>query len=129
VSRALPAAAVLLLAGCGGGGGGTHLAHTDAVSLIELAHKIPGEQPCAQARDIRALQSKATALVKDHRVPARLQGPLLSGVDALREQAPVCLPPVQASSPPSVPAETTQREGKRHGEHHGHGRGHGKGKH
>jgi hypothetical protein len=127
VSRALPAAAVLLLAGCGGGG--THLAHTDAVSLIELAHKIPGEQPCAQARDIRALLSKANALVHAHRVPARLQGPLLSGVDALREQAPVCLPPVQASSPPSVPAETTQREGKGHGEHHGHGRGHGKGKH
>jgi hypothetical protein len=125
VSRALPAAAVLLLAGCGGGG--AHLAHTDAAPLIELAHKIPGEQPCAQARDIRALQSKAAALVKEHRVPARLQGTLLSGVDALREQAPVCLPPVQASSPPSVPAETTQRAGKGHGEHHGHG--HGKGKH
>jgi hypothetical protein len=70
--------------------------------------------------------------VNTHRVPERLRDPFMAGVDALHEQVPVCLPPVQASSPPppSAPAETapapTPRPSKE-GHGHGHGHGHGKG--
>jgi hypothetical protein len=129
------AATVLLLGGCGGGGG-PHLARVDAAPLISLAHRIPGEQPCAQARDIRALQAKAIVLVNTHRVPASLQDSLMSGVNALHEQTPVCLPAVPASTPPPPPPTTTEeapspaarhRSGEKHGHEHGHGPRHGKG--
>ena len=49
-----------------------------------------GHGACAQARDIRRLRSRTTALINAHRVPAALQEPLSSGVNALIE--PVCLP-------------------------------------
>lgn len=107
------------------------MARTDAAPLIALAHRIPGERPCAQARDIRALQAKAIVLVNARRVPASLQDSLMSGVNALHEQTPVCLPSVQASTPPPTTTEETQRPAshglgeKNHG--HGHDHGHGKG--
>jgi hypothetical protein len=101
------------------------MARTDAAPLIALAHRIPGEGPCAQARDIRALQAKAIVLVNARRIPAGLQDPLMSGVNALHEQTPVCLPPVQAATPPPTTTEETRGshgpEKKKHG--HGHGKG------
>ncbi len=131
LSRAawLTACSAALLAGCGGGGSPT-LARADAAPLIALAHRVPGEDSCAQARDIRSLRSRAIALVNAGRVPGELQEPLMSGVAALAEQMPVCLPEVPASSPspppsPLVPAP--DRSGRHEGKH-GHGRGHGKGK-
>lgn len=113
----------MLLAGCGGGE--PHLARTDAAPLIALADRIPREEPCAQARDIRRLRAKAAALVDADRIPARLQGPLVSGVDALRAQMPICLPAVQESSPPPTVSVPTPAPPK-HGPSHGHGHGHGK---
>jgi hypothetical protein len=63
--------------------------------------------------------------VNARRIPAGLQDPLMSGVNALHEQTPVCLPPVQAATPPPTPTEETRGshgpEKKKHG--HGHGKG------
>lgn len=124
----LAAAATSVLAGCGGGP--PHMARADAAPLIGLAHRIPGEASCAQARDIRALQARAAVLVKAHRIPARLQGPLISGVHLLRAQMPICLPPVEQTAPPPpvsspAPPPPSHGAGKPHG--HGHGHGHEKG--
>ena len=133
LSRAawLTACSAALLAGCGGDG--PRLDRSDAASLIALAHRVPREEACAQARDIRALQARAVRLVNDGRVPAALQESLLSGVAALAEQAPVCLPKVPASTPPPPPSASpapSSAPGGKDGKHGGkkHGQGHGKGK-
>jgi hypothetical protein len=104
----------VLLAGCGGGG--PHLARQDAAPLITLADRIAREAPCAQARDIRALRARRTALINAHRIPSALQDPLSSGVNALIE--PVCLPPAPTNVTPTV---TLPDLG--HGRGHGHGHG------
>ena len=113
------------------------MARSDAAPLISLAHRIPDEPPCAQARDIRALQAKAIVLVNAHRIPGSLQDSLMSGVNALHAQIPVCLPAVQASTPPPPPTTTrtpspqpppAPGKGHRHDHGHEHGRGDG-GKH
>jgi hypothetical protein len=108
----------VLLAGCGGGGG-PHLARPDAAPLITLADKISREGACAQARDIRRLRSQTTALINAHRVPAALQEPLSSGVNAFIE--PVCLPPIPSETAPTITIVPS------HGKGHEHGKGHGKG--
>jgi hypothetical protein len=134
LSRAvwLTACSAALLAGCGGEG--PKLAGADAAPLVALAHRVPRDSPCAQARDIRTLQRRATALVNARRVPVELQEPLMSGVAALAEQAPVCLPKVPASAPtppasPSPAASGGKRSGARkHGHDQGHGHRPGKGK-
>jgi hypothetical protein len=132
------AATTFLLAGCGGGGGplAPRLAHDDAKPLIELAGRIAGEGACDQARDIRRLRTRAIALVNARRVPPGLQDTLLSAVNALSAEAPVCLPTVKVST---LPATTVQAppppppghgpKGHDHGDHHGHdhGDGHGDG--
>ena len=87
-----------MLAGCGGDGG-PRLERADAAPLVALAHRIPHEGACAQARDIGALRTRVTALVNAGRVPSELQETLSSGVNALAAQTPTCLPPVQATSP------------------------------
>ena len=111
------------LAGCGDGG--PRLSRVDAGPLIALAHRIPGEAACAQARDIRSLQRRAVALVNARRVPPRLQDSLMSGVNALAELAPVCIAPVQAAAPSPVPHRGAPRHGahKSHPKHHDHGKG------
>jgi hypothetical protein len=135
LSRAasLTACSAALLAGCGGGG--PKLDRDAAAPLIALAQRVPGESACAQARDIRSLRRRAIALVNARRVPAELQEPLMSGVAALAEQMPVCLPkvPAAAPAPPAArpspgpsPAPAPRGEKKRH-EKHGHGHGKGKG--
>jgi hypothetical protein len=117
----LPAAAVLL-AGCGGGG--PHMARQDAAPLITLADRIPHEAPCAQQRDIRALNRQAIALVNAHRIPAALQESLTSGVNALVAQTPPCLPPVPAATvtPPVVTIVPEHGKKAEHG-HHSKGKG------
>jgi hypothetical protein len=117
----LPAVAVVL-AGCGGGGGGPQLARDDAAPLIRLADRIAHEAPCAQARDIRALSELRTTLVNRHEVPADLQDPFSSGVNALAALTPPCLPAVPAAATPTT--TTAPRHGKppKH-EHHGKGEG------
>jgi hypothetical protein len=133
LSRAasLTACSAALLAGCGGDT--PKLRRADGASLAVLAHRVPGESACAQARDIRALHRRAIALVNAGRVPAALQEPLMSGVAALSDQIPVCLPKVPASAPapPPAPAPGEGRAGRR-GPAHGHGKHdehrHGKGK-
>lgn len=114
-SALLLAATAVLLAGCGSRGG-PHLAHEDAAQLILLADRISREAPCVQARDIRVLDARRTALVNAHRVPVALQESLSSGVNALVALTPPCLP--------SVPA-TTIVPSRRHGHGHGHGKGEG----
>lgn len=108
------------LAGCGGDGG-PRLERADAAPLVALAHRIPHESACAQARDIAALRTRVTALVNAGRVPAKLQESLSSGVNALAAQTPTCLPPVAATAPAE---EGDRGNGHAHGrKKHGHGEG------
>lgn len=114
----LLAAAAVLLAGCGGGG--PHMARQDAAPLITLADKISREGACAQARDIRGLRARTTTLINAHRVPAALQEPLSSGVNALVVQTPPCLPAIPP--PTSTPTFTPDSKPAKTKEHkHGHG--------
>jgi len=93
------------------------MAREDAAPLITLADQIAREAPCAQARDIRALDARRIALVKAHRIPSALQESLSSGVNALVAQTPTCLPPVPA-------ATVIPEHGKKpKHDHHGKGRG------
>lgn len=71
-----------LAAGCGSNGG-PKLEHSDGVALITLAHRIANEGARAQAQDIPRLRDRAIALINAGRVPAKLQEPLLSQVNAL----------------------------------------------
>jgi hypothetical protein len=117
------AAATVALAGCGGAAQrtGPHLARADAAPLIALAHRIGHEGACAQARDIRKLTSQAVALVNARKVPAELAETFMSGVNALAEQTPPCLPPVT-----TTPAQKSPKPPpKPHGHDHGHGKHHG----
>ena len=114
----LLAAASAFLAGCGSAG--PHLTRSDAAPLIALTHAIAGETACAQARDIGRLQARTIALVNAHRVPSALQDSLMSGVNALTAQAPLCLPPVPASTPSPL---SPQNQGHGHGHHGKHGEG------
>jgi hypothetical protein len=123
----LLAAAALLLGGCGGGGG-AHLNRTDVAPLIALAGRIAHEAPCAQARDIRALDRQRVALLNAGKVPRTLQEPFSSGVNALVAQTPPCLPAVPAAVAPPVAPVAPAGDGRRHGHGHGHGEHHGHGK-
>ena len=92
------------------------MARSDAAPLIALSHRISHEGACAQARDIPRLQHRTEGLVNTHRVPAALAESLMSGVNALSAQTPVCLPPVPATTVVATPAPPPAP--------HGHGRGH-----
>jgi hypothetical protein len=76
-----------LVAGCGSNGG-PKLAHADGAALTNLVHRIAGESRPARTRDIGRLQARAIALVNARRVPAELQEPLLSAVNALTTGRP-----------------------------------------
>ena len=102
----------LVAAGCGSSE--PHLARTDVAPLIALANRVAVEAPCAQKRDLAALDRRAIALIDRHAVPARLQESFLSGVHDLAGRTPACVPP---ASPRVVP----QPAGKPHGKH---GKGH-----
>ena len=118
--------AVLLLLGaalaaCGGGADNRpRLQPADGSALVTLAHRIGHESACAQARDIPKLTSRTVALVNAHKVPAALAEPLMSGVNALAELAPPCVPSV-------APAPPVNTRGHGHGHGHGHGKGGGDG--
>lgn len=134
--RALVLLVVLpCLAGCGEAKR-PQLEHADAAELIALAGRIASESACAQAGDIPKLHARAVALVNARRVPRALQEPLLSAVNALTAEQPVCLPSVPASS--TAPAVTVPGPPRGHGPkpkpkpkhgHHGpdHGPKHGPG--
>jgi hypothetical protein len=138
---AIAACALLLVAaGCGSGASRPRLDHADAAALIALSGRIAGEGACAQARDIPKLKTRAFALVNARRVPAELQEPLISGVNALVAEQPVCLPSVPASATtpavtaPAPPAAKPKPHGhpphphhEPHDHDHGpHGHGHGR---
>jgi hypothetical protein len=98
----------------------------DAAQLVSLAHRIPGEGACAQARDIGLIRDRATALVNARRVPRELLEPLMSAVGALGDEVPLCLPAVTTHATTSVP--TTPSPGKHHKHQHGHDHDEGRGK-
>jgi hypothetical protein len=101
------------------------MARSDAAPLIALSHRISHEGTCAQARDIPRLQHGTERLVNTHRVPAALAESLMSGVNALSAQAPVCLPPVPATTvvatpaPPPVPHRHGHADKPHHEKHKG----------
>jgi hypothetical protein len=67
-------------------------------------------------------------------VPSKLQESLMSGVNQLAAQAPVCVPHVSpvviepsaptATAPNPVPRRGHGHKPKHHGKSHGHGKGH-----
>jgi hypothetical protein len=65
--------------------------------------------------------------VNARRIPAALQEPLSSGVNALSEQTPPCLPAVPAATvtPPAPAPKHGPKPPKHRHEHHGHGKGRG----
>jgi hypothetical protein len=104
---------------------GPALARADARPLAALATRIAHEGACAQRRDIRLLQQRTVRLVNTSRVPTELQDPLMSGVNALAEDMPPCVPavPAQNTNPPPPPPP---KHGHGHDHEHGHGHGHDK---
>jgi hypothetical protein len=137
VRRLLALLAVLPVAAACGDARRPQLDHADAAGLIALAGRIATEGACAQANDIPKLHARAVALVNARRVPQALQEPLLSAMNALAAQSPVCLPSVPASST-TAPTITLPGPPRRHGHapkpgpkpgHHGHGPGPGHGHH
>jgi hypothetical protein len=129
-------AAAVLLAGCGGTPQ-PRLARADADRLIALVHRIAVEGACAQVHDIPKLRAQAVALVNERRVPTELQEQLVSAVNALGAETPVCLPAVPAAattttverSLPPVPVKRARPHPHPHAPKppgpHGHGHGHG----
>jgi hypothetical protein len=109
-----------IVAGCGSTKG-AKLEHADGAALIALSHRIAGEGPCAQARDIPRLRTKAIALVNAGKVPAELQEPLMSAVGALGAEQPLCLPTVTTAKPSPPPKPGRHRD---HGKHRKHGKKH-----
>jgi hypothetical protein len=105
----------VFLVGCGSSE--PRLAQTDAQPLIALTTRIAHEGACAQARDIAEVKRQALRLVNQGRVPAKLQEPFISGVNALGEQTPACVPTVTPTPP---------QHGKGHGKRKGHDK-HGEG--
>jgi hypothetical protein len=71
-----------LAAGCGSNSG-PKLQHADGARLISIAHRIATEDAHGRSRDIPRLRDQAIALVNAGKVPADLQEPLLSAVNAL----------------------------------------------
>ncbi len=118
--------AAALLAGCGGGGG-AHLAKSDAAQLIALSNRIATEAPCAQARDIRAVRTRSLQLINAKRVPAELQEPFLSGVNALSARTPVCVPPAPASDQGDSSGAGSNNPASKHRQDNGKQGGHDKG--
>ena len=72
-------------AGCGSSSG-PKLEHDAGASLIALTHRIATENPSGQARDIPRLRTRTIALINAGKIPAKLQEPLLSMVNALGAQ-------------------------------------------
>ncbi|HZQ82284.1 MAG TPA: hypothetical protein VFB25_09960 [Gaiellaceae bacterium] len=106
---------VLTAAGCGGGSPDRPaLAHSDAAPLIALAQRISAEGACAQSHDIPKLQAKADALINERRVPPALQEPMMSGVEALSSQTPICLPNVSVAKETTTPAASKARPAPAH---------------
>ena len=100
--------AVSLTACSSGSRSGPSLARADAQPLAALATRISHEGACAQRRHITLLQQRAVKLVNTHQVPAAIQDPLMSGVNALAADSPPCVPavPVQRTTtvtPPPAP--------------------------
>jgi hypothetical protein len=93
----------------------------DARPLIALANRISNESACAQRRDIPLLQQRVAKLVNARSVPTDLQEPLMSGVNALGEDTPPCVPavPVQPAPPPA-PVPPPPAHGHPKHEKHGH---------
>ena len=71
-----------LLAGCGADHG-PKLQHGDGAALRSLAHRISGEGAAGRAQDIPKLRRRAIGLINAKRIPADLQEPLLSKVNAV----------------------------------------------
>ncbi|HEX7083239.1 MAG TPA: hypothetical protein VF186_03920 [Gaiellaceae bacterium] len=133
----LAATSALLLAGCGGGSGPA-LEQADAQQLIALAHRVStAADGCAQQKAIARVETEAHRLIAERRVPPELQEPLMSGVNALVDDQPTCLPDVAPTTtqpavvaPPGPPghAKGHGHEKHDHGGHHEHGHGHGHGR-
>jgi hypothetical protein len=109
---------VVLAAGCGGASQ-PKLGHDDAARLIALTDRIAVEDPCAQAHDIAGVNARAIQLVNQGRVPAKLQEPLLAGVNALAAHDPHC---VQPTAPPAPVLQSPKLSHRPHGHRPKHGK-------
>jgi hypothetical protein len=109
-----------VLAACGGHAqrSAPHLPKNDAAQLIALAQAVARDartDGCAARTEIDALSAQARELVAAGRVPLRLRGPLLKGVDDLAADAPACTPPPK---PATKPHPKHEKPPKGHKDHH-----------
>jgi hypothetical protein len=143
LSLAASLTACSALAGCGGDRAPA-LRTADAQRLIALANQVEtAKTACARRAAIARVRSAASQLIDGGRVPAALQETLSSGVNALVDDEPACLPAVAApAATTTAPAATAPLPSPRprpphhppkpkphgHGPPHGpHGPGHGHG--
>jgi hypothetical protein len=116
-------ASALLVAGCGGGSrpqAGPRVPHVLAYRLAAesdaVAAALDRGDSCAAQTAAGRLRSDLTASIA--RVPAALQEPLSSRVNALTAELPACTPPAPAPQP-----KKHEEHGKpeKHGKHGGEG--------
>ena len=93
------------------------MTRASAAPLIVLSHRIAHEGACDQVRDIGRLRTTAEHLINTHQVPEALAESMLSGVNALVAETPLCLPPVPASAPAPAPAPPRPEHGPHHDKH------------
>jgi hypothetical protein len=115
-------APALVVAGCGGGSrpqaAGPRVPHTLAYRLADESDAVAvalerGDSCAAQAAAGR-LRSDLTASIAH--VPASLQEPLSSRVNALTAELPACTPPAPAPKPKPQKPDEHHKHGK-HGKH------------
>ena len=124
-------ALVVVAAGCGGSGRPQPaaarglppaLAHQWAAQASSIATAAANGQGCRAQALASTLRDEIVA--QQGRVPARLQRPLVTGVNSLADRITCTPQPVQAK-PPTAPNPPPKPHGPGPGHHHGHGDDHG----
>ena len=115
----------LLVGGCGGSSRPTRTGAREVPRALASeweARASAVADAAAAGDDCRALQLAATlrddVIAKESQVPARLQSPLLAGVNALADRIVCRVPPQTVTLPPKAPPKPPQPPHK-HDHHHG----------
>ena len=117
----------LLAAGCGGASRPTRTAAREVPRALASEWEARASaiaDAAAAGDDCHALQLAASlrddVIAKESQVPARLQSPLLAGVNALADRIVCRVPPQTVTVPPKKPLEHRKPPHK-HDHHHGPG--------
>lgn len=117
----------LLVAGCGGSSRSTRTGAREVPRALASQWEARASAVAAAAAagdDCHALQLAASlrddVIAKESQVPARLQSPLLAGVNALADRIVCQVPPQTVTVPPKKPPQHPKPPHK-HDHHHGPG--------